>query len=312
MVGALWYNRNIMIRLLKLKGRITMDFAVMMKMPPVSEIAYQTYAINEYGLNAMFLLVGSEKALLIDTGTGVFDLPALVKSLTDKPVQVVLTHGHPDHAGAIGWFDEVYAHPDDFEMALNLSYESRRGYAEALLKLNRAAPVTAEDTVKFEKMPKMLPLFEGDTIDLGGRKVMVFETPGHTPGGLSFLDVRERIMITGDACNANTLMLALGGMKEMNPKQTIGTLQATAEKLVTLEPLYDRNYNGHIGYGGSGMCVPQPYSVSRDMASLCADLLSGAEQGEAQNFGIGGGTGSVSLFARRGAAGVRYTEAALK
>lgn len=287
-----------------------MDFEKMMKMPGVIEIAHETYAINEYGLDAMFLLVGSEKALLIDTGTGVFDLPMLVKSITDKPLQVVLTHGHPDHAGAIGWFDEVYAHPDDFGMALALSYESRRGYAEGLLKMNPAAPVTAEDTVKFEKLPKMLPLREGETIDLGDRKVMVYETPGHTPGGLSFLDVRERIMITGDACNGNTLLLSFGG--EPHPKQTITTLKATAEKLAALEPLYDRNYNGHIGYGGSPSCRPQPFSVNRDMVSLCADLLAGREQGEAQPFGIGGGPASTAYFARRGAAGVRFTDATRK
>ena len=285
-----------------------MDFAAMMKMPSVMEIGYKTYAINEYGLDAMFLLVGSEKALLIDTGTGVFDLPALVRSITDKPLQVVLTHGHPDHAGGIGWFDEVYAHPDDFEMSLNLSYESHRGYAEGMLKMNAAAPVTAEDTVRFEKLPKMLPLLDGETIDLGDRRVMVFETPGHTPGGLSFLDVRERIMITGDACNGNTLLLSFGG--EPHPKQTLTTLRATAEKLVSLEPLYDRNYNGHIGYGGSPYCIPQPYSVSRDMAGLCADLLAGKEQGEEQAFGIGGMSGGKAYFARRGAAGIRYTVAA--
>ncbi len=286
-----------------------MDFETMMKMPQVAEIGNKTYVINEYGLNAMFLLVGDEKALLIDTGTGVFDLPLLIKTLTDKPVQVVLTHGHPDHAGAIGWFDEVYAHPDDFEMALTLTYEGRRGYAESLLKMNPAAPVTADDTVRFEKLPKMLPMFDGETIDLGGRKVMVFETPGHTPGGLSFLDVRERIMITGDACNGNTLLLSFGG--EPHPKQTLSTLRKTAEKLISLEPLYDRNYNGHVGYGGSAFCLPQPYSVSRDMKSLCEDLLSGNQKPAEQSFNIGGKEGK-SFHALRGAAGIRYTDASAK
>lgn len=289
-----------------------MDFKTMMKMPPVIEIAYKTYAINEYGLDAMFLLVGDEKALLIDTGTGVFDLPMLVSSLTDKPLTVALTHGHPDHAGAIGWFDSVYAHSDDFEMALNIPYETRKGYAESLLKMNPNAPVTAEDTVKFEKLPEMLPLKEGDVIDLGNRKVMVYETPGHTPGGLSFLDVRERIMITGDACNGNTLLLALGGSPELHPKQTIGSLKATAQKLISLEPLYDRNYNGHVGYGGSASCMPQPYGISRDMEALCEDILSGKEQGEPESFGIGGESSGINLFARRGAAGIRYMKEAIK
>jgi len=286
-----------------------MDFEAMMKMPQVAEIGYNTYVINEYGLDAMFLIVGDEKALLIDTGTGVFDLPMLLKTLTDKPVQVVLTHGHPDHAGAIGWFDEVYAHPDDFEMAQRLSYEGRRIYAKSILRMNPNAPITADYTVRFEKQPKLLPLFEGETIDLGGRHVMVFETPGHTPGGLSFLDVRERICITGDACNGNTLLLSFGG--EPHPKQTLSTLQKTAEKLISLEPLFDRNYNGHVGYGGSAFCLPQPYSVSRDMKSLCEDLLAGNEKPEEQSFDIGGKEGK-SCHALRGAAGIRYTDAAAK
>ena len=136
-----------------------MDFEMMKKLPSICEIGNKTYAINEYGLNAMFLIVGSEKALLIDTGTGVCNLPAVVKFLTDKPLMVALTHGHPDHAGGNGFFEEIYCHPDDFEMSLNLTYETRRGYADGLLKGNPTAPVTAEDTWNFDKQPKMLPLF---------------------------------------------------------------------------------------------------------------------------------------------------------
>ena len=45
-----------------------------MKTPLVTEIAPDTYAINEFGMNAMFLCVGKERALLIDTGTGLCDL----------------------------------------------------------------------------------------------------------------------------------------------------------------------------------------------------------------------------------------------
>lgn len=71
------------------------------RQPIVSEIAYRTWCIDEYGMDAMFLLEGDEKALLIDTGTGVFDIPELVRQLTNKPVMVALTHGHIDHAGGM-------------------------------------------------------------------------------------------------------------------------------------------------------------------------------------------------------------------
>ena len=46
-----------------------------------------------------YLVEGDERAVLLDTGCGLGDLKAYVESLTDKPYEVVLTHGHVDHAG---------------------------------------------------------------------------------------------------------------------------------------------------------------------------------------------------------------------
>ena len=63
----------------------------------VTEIAKDTWVINEAGMTAMFLLKGTERALLIDTGVGMTDLKKLISWLTPLPYDVVLTHGHPDH-----------------------------------------------------------------------------------------------------------------------------------------------------------------------------------------------------------------------
>ena len=116
---------------------------------------------------------------------------------------------------------------------------------------------------------------------------MVYETPGHSPGGLSFLDVRERILFVGGACNGNTLMLPFGGT--IGPRQTVSALLETCRKIQRLEPYFDRNYNGHIGFGGGyGTCEPQPYRVTADMASLCEDLLAGREKGFERPDGFGG------------------------
>ena len=41
--------------------------------PIVSEIAPKTYVINEFGLDAMFLIEGSQRALVLDTGSGFCD-----------------------------------------------------------------------------------------------------------------------------------------------------------------------------------------------------------------------------------------------
>ena len=63
-----------------------------------------------------FLVEGRDKALLIDTMTGLRGLPAFVATLTDLPVEVALTHGHMDHAGGVFEFGRCYIHPADIPM----------------------------------------------------------------------------------------------------------------------------------------------------------------------------------------------------
>ncbi len=268
--------------------------------PIISMIANKTWCINEYGMDAMFLLEGEEKALLIDTGTGTFDVKALCRTLTDKPIMVACTHGHVDHVGGIGFFEEVYLHEDDFEAARNLSADTRKWYVKMMNGMSGGLfSVTEEDVVPFETCPVLKPLKEGDVIDLGGRKVTVYETPGHTPGGISFLDVRERIIFTGDACNSNTLLSSGGQVK---PKSGVDTLLATAEKLIALEPYYDRDYNGHIGYAAAVNCLPMPASINHDAVKVCKGILSGEIKGEPQEAAFGGN----SYHASYGAFGVRF------
>ena len=271
--------------------------------PIVTMIARRSWCINEYGMDAMFLLEGAHKALLIDTGTGTFDVAALVRQLTDKPLMVACTHGHVDHVGGIGFFDTVYLHEDDFAAARDLSPETRKGYVQIMNSMSGGLfSVTEADVVEFDKVPELKPLKEGDVIDLGGRKIVVYETPGHTPGGLSFLDVRERMIFTGDACNGNTL---LSSSDRVKPRSGVDTLLATAKKLKSLEPFYDRNYNGHIGYAAYINCFPMPASINSDAIHVCEGILSGEIKGEPQQAAFGGN----SNFAGYGAFGGRFDPA---
>lgn len=253
----------------------------------IGEIAYKTWCIDEYGMDAMFLLEGEEKSLLIDTGTGVCDLPSVVKSLTNKPLMVVLTHGHVDHAGGIGMFEHVYIHPDDMERASAVTVEERREYTDILMSMSQGIYGISKDSVVLpKKKTTMKPLTEG-VIHLGGRDVKVIETPGHTPGGMSFIDLKERICFSGDACNVNTLM-ALGSEKECRPKSQISVLLHTAEMLKENQPLFDRHYNGHIGYADMVGIQSQDEHVIDECIALCKGLLDGSLHGEKNTGGFGG------------------------
>lgn len=248
--------------------------------PIVCEIAYRTWCIDEYGMNALYLLEGSEKALLIDTGMATFDVPALVREFTQKPLVVAVTHCDVDHAGGMDQFEDVWLHPDDFEMARMMcsspqGLRLKKDYIARMLDLSdHIYDVSADDLIVPEKKTRMHPMFEGDTIHLGGRDVEVYETPGHTSGGLSFLDRKERLLFTGDALNVNTLLGAARG-RPFTDKNTVSALLGTARKLDALQPYFDRNYSGHVGYAAAKSCLPVPEGAIHDCITLCQGVLTG-------------------------------------
>ncbi|MBQ5904941.1 MAG: MBL fold metallo-hydrolase, partial [Clostridia bacterium] len=85
------------------------DFA---KQYEVKEIYENTYSILEKGFEGldtyMYLLVGDEKALLVDCGFGIIDLKKIVGEITDKPLITVCTHGHHDHVMGVTNLTDCY------------------------------------------------------------------------------------------------------------------------------------------------------------------------------------------------------------
>src|SRR5580765_436826 len=79
------------------------------------------WIISDHGSDNIYLVEGNDKAMLIDTGLGVARLSAFVKTLTTKPLIVVNTHGHPDHAGGDFEFKAVYANSADFSSIQSFS-----------------------------------------------------------------------------------------------------------------------------------------------------------------------------------------------
>jgi len=73
----------------------------------VIEPMKNVYHISDCMGVCMTLLAGSEKAILVDTGYGIEDVGRFVRTLTDKPLQVILTHGHHDHMLGARWFAET-------------------------------------------------------------------------------------------------------------------------------------------------------------------------------------------------------------
>lgn len=149
----------------------------------------------------MTLIEGEKAALLVDTGYGVEDVSAFVTTLTDKPVSVLLTHNHHDHALGARWFDKTVMLPEDQAEWPVFTGEAKRrvvlGQAQA-----KGLTVTEADFLAGEcRMPYAA---HGGTLDLGGLTAEIIPCPGHTPGSCVVYIPARKLLLTGDDWNPCT------------------------------------------------------------------------------------------------------------
>ena len=191
----------------------------------VKKLREDLYLLDEGKEVSGYLIIGSEKACVIDTMNGYNDLYKVVREYTDKPVVVVNTHGHPDHIFGNVFFDKAYMNEKDSELAKSFIEEPE--FAEMLKREGL-------------RMPPFENIAEGDVIDLGGRSLQVYEIPGHTCGGILLLCPEERILFTGDSINHH-LWMQLDGCSSIEEYIT------TMEKIRFLENEADYILHGHAG-----------------------------------------------------------------
>ena len=152
------------------------------------------------GNSAVFmdLIVGSHHALLFDTGYGYGDLKAVVRSITDKPLYVVNSHGHVDHACGNQAFGGAYIHPLDMELCREHNGPQMR---RAELDVAEVPPDFDLDAHLRLGTGELKPVGEGDTFDLGGVTLQVIHLPGHTAGSIGLWCPEKKLLYVGDAMN---------------------------------------------------------------------------------------------------------------
>lgn len=165
----------------------------------------------------MYLVEGDSLAMLIDTGTNCYDLDKKISRLTDKPLVVVLTHGHYDHSGNIGYFHEIHMHEADRTL----------------------------DTPALKNYKGRINLIkDGDIFELGGRNLHVVHTPGHTPGSISLVDYDAGLAFTGDAFGSGQLWMQLA------PQVSFATLAESCGRIIEImnEKRITKLYAGHYPF----------------------------------------------------------------
>jgi len=146
-------------------------------MVDIIQINDTTWRIEDNGVR-FFLLAGTEKALLIDSGMNTPNAKQIAESITKLPVLLLNTHADLDHISGNGSFDCFYMHPDEED-----NYRAHGGSGS------------------------IMPVKDNDVIDLGNRPLKIFFIPGHTPGSIAVLDINNRVLISGDTIQDGNIFM---------------------------------------------------------------------------------------------------------
>jgi len=207
----------------------------------------------DYEANLLYLLIGDERALLLDSGAT--DDPQLTAQLTDLvskylvkpdgsrlPLVVAHTHGHQDHRAG----DAAFA----------------------------AQPETTVVPVDSEGMRKFFGLQNwpegGANFELGNRRIEVTPTPGHHPDHLVFIDSRTRLLFSGDFLLPGRLLVDDIEAYEASALRVIEAVNAHGVQFA-LGAHIEMAANGELYSGGTSFhpderALPLPFDSERAVA----------------------------------------------
>ena len=186
-----------------------------------------------------YLIEGERDVAVIDTGLGVGDFASLVSELSPRRPRLLQTHAHWDHIGASHRFTDVLVHPTEAD-TLRLGIPGERyddvfwrdpfDHAHVPAGFNSGAGVAGVESTGW--------LEDGDRIDLGKRELEVIHTPGHSPGGVSFLDRQARALFCGD-------LLYLGQMYVFFANSDPTSFRASLQRVASLANELDAVFPSH-------------------------------------------------------------------
>lgn len=243
------------------------------------QIAPDTWCLTNRWANFIYLLIGEEKAMLIDTGSGEGNIREFVETITDKPVMVVNTHGHFDHTGGNSCWSEAWM--------------TKAAAANAKVPFS---PMH-EEWFRSKKYPdyQIHELKDGDIIDLGNRQIEVIAIPAHSEGSIALLDKSIRALFTGDELESGQVLFFV--RDHILPVEEVAALQKkNMEKLLSRRSEYDRIWPAHNGTP----LLPDVYL--KDFIALDEQLIAGTATIMENTGGFGfptdtsGGKGPFSQY----------------
>ncbi|MBO4342611.1 MAG: MBL fold metallo-hydrolase [Clostridia bacterium] len=250
------------------------------------------------GIVNEFLIEGRDRAVLFDTGLDIFDIKKYVSKLTRKELVVVNSHFHPDHANGNHHFDKVHIGEKDmptfttadvyFQLVDDIVKATLERYpkAEKLMKLVDKLLMTKKGNTEY------VPLKDGDEIDLGDKKLIVKDFPGHTPGSITLLDPALKFIYAGDASDIDIWMFT-------NPDCSLHTYAETGRRYYE-----EVKEMGYTKYRGAHMPITHSISFMRDYADWIDKLTP---EKALMKFNTPGGRSKLCIAASPSAKHILFT-----
>lgn len=205
-----------------------------MKLTKVNNIYQLTFFPNFFPVNCYFV-EEDEHLTLIDAGLPL-SKKDILKTAQDlrKPIRkIVLTHVHSDHIGALDGLKEAL--PNVEVLIPKREFKILNGDM-TLEDGEEDLPIKGSIPKNIKTVPDTL-LEDGDQIG----SIIAIHSPGHTPGMMSFLDIRDNTLIVGDVFQSRGGIAVAGDIRWSFPFPSFGTWNKkvaieSAEKLLTYKP----------------------------------------------------------------------------
>ena len=179
----------------------------------------------------MYLILGTEKTALVDTGTG-FQVGPYIdnieKVLAGRRLDYVfLTHRHYDHVGGLSAIITKFS-PEGVYAGAADAVPLREGDSESTLGTKFGGHIPPMDVKDVR---------EGDVFDLGDCRLRIIETPGHTIGSICLYDEVSKDLFSGD------LFFVDGVGRWDHPTASLDDLKASLGKIRDID--FSGLYSGH-------------------------------------------------------------------
>jgi len=224
--------------------RVSIPFQQWFQVYRIRPNVFAIYEPYHWEETISYLIIGSKRSLLIDTGMGIGNIQQIIDNLipSSTSLQVINSHTHHDHVGDNWRFSGrlLGIHSEFAEHNAQGSIEEAQNELKPGMIWEKYLPEDFNpQNYRIRPFEINHYIKEGDRIDLGqGQELQVISTPGHSPDSISFLDEKERLLFVGDIFYQGPILL-------YRPETNLQDYLISLEKLAKISSKIDLILPGH-------------------------------------------------------------------